>query len=327
MIKKSDSLKKKILKKKKHFNELKTVITPFTNIYNDLTQKEREILSAYKNTGYIYINSFLLNCEIKLPTHIFFRNNINNLDVNNNLQFLNLEEYIKRFYNLLTNHIKTIESVINKTHTTKKFVTYRGIHVDEDGNSEHICQIKKLKVNDTMTFDNFLSTSAFIERSLVFADNECCLLEFTLPKNVPFFYLTWSMNKKIQASKNKTKKSKNNNVLLEHEKLGQSEFEILLDRGCEFRLVKKSKQLFHLNHMFDMNWTNYKTKLTKQKPMQVFHFEYVQNKKKNLQSYKQFLNKIIFLDFFIKNLYFYKTNKRIKKIKSKKKSSLSSSSS
>ena len=237
-----------------------------------------------------------------------------------------MEEYIKLFYNLLTNQIKTIESVINKTHTTKKLVTYRGIHSHEDGNSEHICQIKKLKVKDTMTFDNFLSTSAFIKRSLDFADNECCLLEFTLPKNVPFFYLTWSMNKKIHASKNKTKKSKNNN-LLENEEFGQSEFEILLDRGCEFKLVKKSKQLFHLNHMFDMNWTNYKTKLTKQKPMQVFHFEYVQNKKKKLQSYKQFLDTIIFSDFLIKNLYFYKTNKRIKKIKSKKKSLSSSSSS
>jgi len=112
-------------------------------------------------------------------------------------------------------------------------------------------------------------------------------LEFELPKNFSFFYLTWlsnimnnyqlgSLNMKNNSKKNNSKKKQ-----LTKENLAVSEFEILLPRNCLFKIDKISTIDERFFTRIGDTWEDYEKYLNTGnglKKIKVYHLKFVERK-------------------------------------------------
>jgi hypothetical protein len=223
------------------------IIIDYNEIYKKLSKEERDVLTFYKGRGYVNINKLLIHnfLDFSYVQHILKKMLKEILPPNENVS---LEIIIYYSYKLLTDKIKILDGIINKYKTKNELIVYRGMKCDD--------LFSRLKINDTFTFKNFLSTSLDINVPIEGFTNDC-LLELTLPKETPICYLNWNVN--------------NLKNLLNQDIQG-SEFEILLGRNYEFKLTKISKLKIK---DYNITWKKIKNKKFRKKEIDVYHFTFV----------------------------------------------------
>ena len=225
--------------------------TDYLKIYKSFTKEEIDTLITYKRLGYLEINELLYSNIISdiYPLNKKYLKNI-----------VYITDLINEKYNSLVEHITILDNIIKKYSLKKEIKVFRGY-------SGKLVQIfNKLKINEEITMDSFLSTSFSPMIAFNFTwgkignykkiqkNQQRHLIEITLQKNTNFTYLQWDL-------KNKKK----------NERFIDSEFEILLERGCVLKLDKISTiehRFFKLN---DMNWKKYINTKNKVKQIKIFH--------------------------------------------------------
>ena len=244
------------------------IIIDYNEIYKNLTTEERDVLTFYKGMGFENINNLLIHNYLDFSNvqHILKKMLKEILPPNENI---NLEIIIYYSYKLLTDRIKILDGIINKYKTKNELIVYRGMKCDG--------LFSRLKINDTFTFKNFLSTSLDINVPIEFFANDC-LLELTLPKETPICYLNWNVD--------------NLKNLLNQDIQG-SEFEILLGRNYEFKLTKISKLKIK---DYNITWKKIKNKKFRKKEIDVYHFKFVKINHTKF-SFKNLINKSSNIDY------------------------------
>lgn len=290
-----NDFKKKINRNNKSYDKMLKMILPirkdYLKIYKSLNSKEIDVLISYKGTGYSQINEFL------------YDNTISNLfpllhSYNLNIKYLN--DMIDEKYNSLVDHITVLDNIFKKFRLKKKIKVFRGI------NGNILKKLNKLKINDEITMNSYSSTSFNPIVAYKFTTDKIykktkinkskCLIEITVPKNTNIIYLQWNL-------KNKNKK----------EYFIDSEFEILLERGCVLKLDKISTiehRFFTLNHM---NWEKYLNTKNKVKKIKIYHMSIIKIEKKEIPNKNNINNNLdwnkIITPFLIKNLCYIPSKK------------------
>lgn len=258
--------------KNNRINDLSKKILPiiidYNEIYKNFIKEERDVLTFYKGPGYVYINNLLIHNYLDFSNiqQILKKMLKEILPPNENI---NLEIIIYYSYKLLTDKIKILDGIINKYKIKNELIVYRGMKCDG--------LFSRLKINDTFTFKNFLSTSLDINVPIeLFAKD--CLLELTLPKETPICYLNWNVD--------------NLKNLLNQDIQG-SEFEILLGRNYEFKLTKISKLKIK---DYNITWKKIKNKKYRKKEIDVYHFTFIKINHTKF-SFKNLINKSSNIDY------------------------------
>ncbi len=269
----------------------------FMNVYKKLTSAEIELIRYYKGTGYTAINGFILKVPI----------NINSIAEKDNDDY---QQVLKDTYPILKKNIYLLDNLIGKNKTKYPINLYRGI----SGNMIDI--IKKLKIGQKITFQNYTSASANPKVALQFTgnvysndndDEKCCFLQLELPKNIPIFYLVWldfleekyggnflsslfGLNKDIKKTKKKKYIYKNKSLKME--RFSGSEFEILLGRGCQFKLVEISSipSNYSMSGLYNKTWESYENKNKKPWGFKVYKLRYIGRFPKDVPSLNSFVN-------------------------------------
>lgn len=296
-----DILKQQLKLEDERFEKMLKRIHPikkrFMSIYRNLSSKELEILKYYKGTGYSSINGFIL----KTPIYI---------DSLTDKEYNDHQQAMKAVYPILKTNIKLLDKIISKNKTHNPITLYRGI------GGKLIDIIKKLKIGEKITFPNYTSASANPKVALQFTgnvfsegkdDEKCCFLQLEIPKNVSLFYLVWLDFLQEKSGGNllslfgintgtikKTKKKKyiNKDKSLKMERFGGSEFEILLGRGCQFKLIEISSipSNYSMIGLDNKNWESYENKTKKSWGFKVYKLQYVGKDIKELPSLNSFIN-------------------------------------
>ena len=277
-IKITEKLYKKLLK------NTAPIRKDFLKIYKKLDKEELKSLDYYKGPDYRTINMLLYE---------------NKLNLKYNNKFNNLYYLIQNEYDEVKKNIIVLDNIINLYKSKKNITVFRGIFKDK--------KLDKLKVNQNITFSNFLSTSLNIDIAFGFSrsnKNNIKLLEITLPKGTNMFYLPWDIKHK-------------NKIM--NEKLRSSEFELLLGRNYEFKLDKISyidNKYFILDNM---NWKKYLSSKFGKNKIKIFHLTFVKknnseiptlnNVKKNID-WNKFIN-----EDNLKNLFYIPSKMFTNKIK------------
>jgi hypothetical protein len=240
-----NTYKQKIKINEKLYNILLKKTAPirknFIKIYKKLNKDELKSLDNYKGSGYNTINMLLYE---------------NKLNIQFNNKITNMHYLIQNQYDDVKKHILELDKIINYYKSPSDITVFRGIFKDK--------KLDKLKVNQTIVFSNYLSTSINIDVAFKFSavnNNNIKLLEITLPKGTNMLYLPWEIKNK---NKNKIK----------NEILRWSEFELLLGRNYEFKLNKISyidNKYFILDKM---NWKKYLSSKYKKNKIKIFHLSF-----------------------------------------------------
>jgi hypothetical protein len=208
----------------------KTLVNKSNKTYKTLTQKELSILNYYKFYG-DQVNEFILNDTKDLTIIISNYDDDNNDNNDNNDNDIGITNKCNNLYNIFENnynsymkYIKLLDTILNKQKTTSEVITYRG-----DSNFQLLNKLKKLKINDTFTFENYLSVSLKKSIAQIFTKgNQEVLSIIIIPKNFNYLYLPWNPNSYGDGDKP---------ILEEH--VHQSEYELVLPRNCELKLIDK----------------------------------------------------------------------------------------
>ena len=207
-------------------NKTNPIRKEFEKIYKRLSPEETECLSNYKGIGYQQINEFLYNKSLILTTP------------SNPISISNL---VDESYNNITNKINTIDKLIDSYRTKEDCIVYRGIQLNDK-----LKHITKMKNDETITFDNYMSTSLSVQTAHQFTGFKPSkaisrhIMIINIKKDTPLFYLIWnSVKKSIKA-----------------ETLNMSEFELLLPRGCVLEL-KEKKEIATTDIPFNYTWNSY----------------------------------------------------------------------
>lgn len=260
-----EEINKKDKEYKKMFKELEPIRTDHIKIYKKLNDKELEIIRLYKTNGYLQINDFLYNNKIE-P--------FNQLDYTKDINIGSIDSVIENKHNELLDYVKILENIIDKYKLKKKITVFRGFQGDL------INKFKKLKIGNEITFDSFTSTS--INPSIAFRfsfsqnkkskNKDKYLIEIKIPNGISILYLQWNI---ISRETKQKKKILNESFLF-------SEFEILLQRGCVFRLDKISTIEERFFTLDDMSWKKYMNTKNKVKKINVYHMSLIRIDKKEL---------------------------------------------
>lgn len=273
-IKNHDIYYEKLLKK------VEPIRTDYLKVCNKLNKQQKESLKFYKNFGYKLINELLYKNEINSLN--FFEDKIDNL-----------YNILKKKYDEIINHIQNIEKSINKYNLKNKITVYRGIY------GEYLNIFDKLKVNDTININSFLSTSFNPQIAFRFTNfdkkKKKILIEINLPKNTNISYIQYN-NK--------------------NEYLASSEFEILINRGAVLKLNKISTIEERFFNLQDLNWKKYLNTKKKVKKIYVYHMSLTDFNNMELPSFDNISNNINwnkFIDNNILNKLYYIPNNKINK--------------
>ena len=242
-----------------------------------LLNKEKEILTKYKNSYYININKYLNNNEISFSDLISEiknlkckenKNNENNKENNknnknkekkennknnknniiypyykkkNNVEkdLLNLSKIYKKYKKKLNNEIKILDNIILKNNIKHKIKVFRGISHHKEIYKTVVENITKCakKIGNTITIKMFQSTSINIETSLGFMGLNGIMLEIDT-NGFPYYYLPWEQKKNIKK-----------------EMLSFSEYELLLPRNIIMKYM--GQKTIKNKNIIKKNWKNY----------------------------------------------------------------------
>ena len=276
-----DNFKNHIRISDKMFKNMLKITHPikkdFEEIYSNLTDEQIQTLVFYKGSGYYGLNQLLFNNKLYLT--------FDKLASLNDIIKASKDEYLKK--------IKILDDLFFYK-SKKKIKTFRGIKYN------HAEEFNKLDINDTYLFKNYISTSLYPSQAFSFSaelntinknnKKTRILLEFELPKNFSFFYLTWldyinynNNNVKTNKSlkKNNIKKKSSKKKQITEESLGVSEFEILLPRNCLFKIDKISTIDERFFTKSGNTWGSYEKYLNNEsgyKKIKIYHLKFVERK-------------------------------------------------
>ncbi len=211
-------------------------------LFTSLTVEEKKILNNYKYMAYHYVNLFLRNNykfnSIDLNT---FKNIV---DYNREIPDFysittdNISKYIEYGINKLIKSIRIMDNIFEKKNTpklTENDILYRGINAEYD--------VSKLQIGKELDMDSFVSSSFNVNVAEAFTvaylknESHCCMFVIKGCKDVPFIYLQWNYGK--------LKKISDDNFIT-----GFDEHEIVLPRGCKFKITDIHKYLPTKKQMF-----------------------------------------------------------------------------
>ncbi len=238
-------------KKTKKIIVLYNNVNKYNAFYKSLTKEEKYYLRLYKLNGYVLINQFLFeNNTIKtfrIENIQYFKQNIsyillnkdynpnpNTIFINQPIQDVLINNFtfsldnIRKYTDIYINHniirpINVIDNVFrnkNINRLTKDVILYRGMRFNEKITN-------KLREGEEITFNNFLSTSLFMDISQGFAPQNMkngCIFIFSGLDNIPYIFL---------HNLNNLREPGTNNLFF------GTEGEYLLPRGLKFKITRK----------------------------------------------------------------------------------------
>lgn len=190
-------------KKKERFDLIKPHYYRMHDIvkfYGKCSEEELNALKYYKSVGVYFMTAYLLNEKLpdnlkQIPFPKFQYNYVNtclNIKTPNDtdIPISNVKEYIEDYINLQIKQIRIMDGLFAKKDITKlneQIILYRGME----------CNGKDtMKVNDTFTFKNFISTSLdrtisemFLSSYNVYTGKHKCLFVLKNLKDIPYLYL------------------------------------------------------------------------------------------------------------------------------------------
>jgi hypothetical protein len=191
------------------FQKTRELIDTYNIFYKDLSPDQKEVLNKYKTTFYWDINLFLYDREeYYRSTYLNIIEMLDSIYKDKQKEKLSLNSIKKELFNKsievyeqLIYNISTMDTIFDKVKPIgKKHIVYRGMVLDEK-NQYQVKTLKKLyslKVGETITFQNFISTSLDSSVSFNFSsskftekkdDEICCLLKINIPKSTKLLYL------------------------------------------------------------------------------------------------------------------------------------------
>ena len=284
-----NNFKEKISRNNKSYNNMLKIISPirtdYLKVYKKLKTNEISVLSAYKGIASSDINQFLYGAIIS---------NFHPLRYSNKLEMNNLNDIIQNKYDRLREYVDILDKILNKYKLKKDTTVFRGF------SGELIKKFNKLKINDEITMDSYLSTSFNPSVAYRFTwdrfdekkkDKIWNLIEIKVPTNTHISYLPWSIENK-----------KKNEIF------SNSEFELLIERGCILRLDKISTIEERFFTLDGMNWKKYLNTKNKVKKIKVYNMSIIKINKNEIPSIVDIKKKInwntIMTPSFINNLYY-----------------------
>ena len=161
----------------------------------NLSDYDKIVLSSYTGSGYLLANNYLLNNVIDkgsyhnafpqylqltgnmylLPSFDYFK-----LDTFKNTQIENemMKNFKKYAISATEMYIEDLVRIIlNAPRNTGSILTYRGVPFTDS------------EMPNETVLNAFISTSAYAEKALQFANDDCCIYEFLVPPNTPMLYL------------------------------------------------------------------------------------------------------------------------------------------
>jgi hypothetical protein len=206
-------------------------------LFSSLNAEEKKVLNNYKYTAYHYINLFLRN-NYKF-TSIDLNKFKSIVDYNREIPDFysittdNISKYIEYGINKLIKSIRTMDNIFEKKNTpklTENDILYRGINAEYD--------VSKFQIGKELDMESFLSCSFNVNIAEAFTsaylknESHCCMFVIKGYKDVPFIYLQWNYVN--------LKKVSDENFIMPS---GGDEHEIVLPRGCKFKITDIHKYI------------------------------------------------------------------------------------
>lgn len=206
-------------------------------LFNSLHSEEKKVLNNYKGPGFIYINSFLRNNYKITEIDIDIFKRIVNYNINNEIPNYysvtidNIPKFIEDGINKIIKSIRTIDNIFENKNAPKlseNDILYRGIYAEYD--------VSKFQIGKELDMNSFVSSSFNLNIAEGFAgmylknEAHCCMFVIKGCKDLPFIYL--------QRRYDKLKKITDDNFIS-----FMDEQEILLPRGCKFKITDIYKYL------------------------------------------------------------------------------------
>ncbi len=239
------------------FNQKIKYASNSNKLFNSLNSEEKKVLNNYKNTSYTYINSFLRD------NYKFTNINLNTLkliaDYNREIPDFysitidNIPKYVEYGINNVIKSIRIMDNIFENKNAPKlseNDILYRGIQSEYD--------VSKFQIGKELDMESFVSCSFNVNIAEAFAQgyikNEihCCMFVIKGCKDVPFIYLQWNYAN--------LKKISDDDFITIHD-----EQEIVLPRGCKFKIIDIHKYLPTKKQMFKNLSTDKVIKLLEKK--------------------------------------------------------------
>lgn len=211
-------------------------------LFRALNVEEKKILNNYKGNGYTYINSFLRDnykfTEIDLNTLKSIADYNREIPDFYSITIDNIPKYIEYGINNLIKSIRTIDNIFENKNAPKlneNDILYRGINAEYD--------VSKFEIGKELDMESFISCSFNLNIAEAFArsylknEYHCCMFVIKGCKDVPFIYLQWNYAN--------LKKITDDDFVMSGD-----EQEIVLPRGCKFKIndiykyIPTQKQMF-----------------------------------------------------------------------------------
>lgn len=178
---------------KPHYHRMHDII----KFYSKCSEQQINALKYYKGMGVTFMTKYLIEDKIPpqgVPYYDFTYNYIHEClgiktPKNTDVMLKNVKSYVENFINLQLDQINVIDSIFERSDVTKltdEVIVYRGMECIGKEN---------MKVGDTYTFKNFISTS--IDRNVaeryasgpLEVGNHKCLFVIRNLKDIPYLYL------------------------------------------------------------------------------------------------------------------------------------------
>lgn len=209
------------------------IVKKYINFFKKLTRQEKRCLALYKGSGYMSINKYLLDGEIK---ELYYNELISKRKMANILStdystmansiIIKPEMMQKYIENWIGKNIIEPINTIDNLFTNKYIAKLNGDDILYRGLSK--CFISSSKIGDEILLTNYSSTSGDWGTAENFAyGKQSCICVLKGLKDVPYIYLPWSVMS-----------SQSDDVLdILKSDIRNTEFEILLPRNLKFKIT------------------------------------------------------------------------------------------